>query len=192
MQKIKKITHSIALFIKEIIANPAEVGAVAPSSKYLGKKMVQQIPYKENSLVVELGAGTGAITKMLLNTDIPKKNIVILERSFALGKYLKKHFPDVHVIVGDATNLQDLLKCYKMPVCAIVSGLPLRSLPKDVVLDIEKAAQNVLSKDGVFIQFTYDIRKNAPSQLPEFQWLRSHYVFRNIPPAKVDVFTTRQ
>ena len=102
---------SIGLFFKEIIANPAPVGAAAPSGPILGMRMAMQVPVlKEGQHVVELGAGTGAITTQLLKSGIDGKQLVSIERSEAMSSHLRNRFPLVKVIQGDASRLKKLLE----------------------------------------------------------------------------------
>ncbi len=185
---IKQTIKGYYLFIKEIFIHPTHVGAILPSSKNLAQRMIDLIPYEQDTIVIELGAGTGAITQALLSSNIPNKHIIVIERSESLVKHLKKRFPQLTVIQGDAQDLETLIIEFKLPTSAIISSLPLRSLSKEEVLSIEKAAKNILMPQGVFIQFTYDLRKSAASPFLYFQKTASQDVWLNIPPARVDVY----
>jgi len=173
-----------------IIKQPKQIGAAIPSSKKLGRAMAEQIPMHEDALIIELGAGTGAITQQIKAKIHKPENFLVIERSKGLADYLKKQFSDLNVIHGDAAELEKIIAPYNKKVCAIVSSLPLRSLNKAVVRKIEDAANKVLEKDGVFIQFTYDLRPSSIKQLPDFRWRNSTFVFQNIPPARVNVYTS--
>jgi phosphatidylethanolamine/phosphatidyl-N-methylethanolamine N-methyltransferase len=185
---LKQTIHGFFLFIKEIVIHPRQVGAIFPSSKVLAKRMVDAIAYKKNTLIVELGAGTGAITRALLASDIPNTNIIVIERSPALVSYLKQNFPQLTVIQGNAQDLAALTHEFKLPISAIVSSLPLRSLTKEDVLSIENAAKKILMPQGVFIQFTYDLRKNSPSPFSNFQKISNQNVWFNLPPARIEIY----
>ena len=52
-------------FLQAFIKNPLKVGSIAPSSPELAQKMLEGITPDENNVVLELGVGTGAITKFL-------------------------------------------------------------------------------------------------------------------------------
>ena len=184
---------SIGLFFKEIIANPAPVGAAAPSGPILGMRMAMQVPVlEEGQHVVELGAGTGAITTQLLKSGIDGKQLVSIERSEAMSSHLRNRFPSIKVIQGDASRLKKLLEddhgIKNSSVACIVSGLPLRSLPTPVVESILAEAYSILPSGGRFIQFTYDIRKSPNPALSAFNRRNTGVVWMNFPPARVDVF----
>jgi phospholipid N-methyltransferase len=75
-----------------------------------------------------------------------------------------------------------------LPVTAVVSSLPFRSLPGDVSASIMSEVDRVLSPGGIFVQFTYALLGKMPFIPPDFRKVRSCFVLFNIPPAKVEVF----
>ena len=177
-------------FLKALVMNPRATGAILPSSKRLARAMVAHIKFTDETLVVELGAGTGVITQAMLDCGIPSQQIIAVEYSPHLVKKLRQGFPGITVIEGDAAHLVALLKDKAQPVGTIISGLPLRSLPVEMKDSILTAISDVLSVKGRYIQFTYDIRKNKDSYYPDhYKLAESAIVWRNIPPAKVGVYT---
>ena len=184
-------TSALMLFAREILNNPREIGAACPSSPILGKAMAKALPIHLNGVVIELGAGTGTITAALLARGIPPDKLLILERSPNLVKHLRDKFPQLKVIEGDAAQLGEYLE-KNTKVAAIVSGLPLRSLPAPLVKDIVNQINHLLHHDGVLIQFTYDLRGEwFEQQHKQFRRTQSTIVWRNLPPARVDVFRKR-
>ena len=174
-------------FLKVLIHHPREIGAILPSSKYLAEAMAHSVASNEAGLIVELGAGTGVITKALLNLISPNQ-ILAIESDPLLAKQLQKDLPDIEILQGNATHLNELLEEKSSLVHTIVSSLPLRSLPKkdreQILLEISK----VLKRGGQYIQFTYDIRSKTNYYPPEYKKVRSFIIWKNIPPAKIDVF----
>ncbi len=175
------------LFFRQLKNNPGAVGAAFPSSRTLAKIMVQQIPKESTGLIVELGAGTGSITKYLQKKFMPSQ-LVIVERSQELYDFLKKKFPNISIVLGDAIDLSNLVKPFLKPVGVIISSLPLRSLPVETVTKIQTVVFEVLSERGLFVQFTYDPRDNAAHILPNLKYLYSKKVWLNIPPARIDIY----
>lgn len=175
------------LFLQALRHNPSLVGAAFPSSSSLAKKMVQQIPKNTEGLIVELGAGTGAITQHL-KSKFPKDQLAIIERSEKMATFLKLKFPDTNILLGDAVDLPHLLSPFNKPVDAIISSLPLRSIAAPIVEKIQTAVYESLANNGVYIQFTYDPRQNAKEVFPQLKFLYRKKVWLNIPPANVDVY----
>ncbi len=178
-------------FTGELIRNPAAIGAICPSSRILARVMAQQLRYaaSESGYVVELGAGTGTITAALLHSGLAPDRLIAIEQSPRLAAHLRHRFPNVEVITGDACHLGDLLGTRQHKLQAIVSGLPLRSLPPCSVQAILHQVQTHLPPTGLFIRFTYDLRPTSSRASGiAMSCIASRVIWRNLPPARVDVF----
>lgn len=190
-----KLLKSIALFGRELLANPGATGALCPSSPRLGRRMASFIPKNHKGLVVELGAGTGSVTRELLARGIPPKKLIPIEMSEKLASHLRQRFPEIQVIQGNAAELQNLIKASaaresNSQVDFVVSSLPFRSLPEDLCQKIARQIEQTLGDSGRFIQFTYDLRSRNFIHFRRFTHLRAAIVWANIPPARVDLFQT--
>ncbi len=182
--------RSYAVFMKEIIVNPRAIGAACPSSPYLAKAMAAMVDGRDSEgLVVELGGGTGAITHALLQQGVAPGRLVTIERSPALAAHLREKFPEIRVIEGDAARMQELLGADSERVRAVVSGLPLRSLPAPTVQRIIQQVRALLRTDGTFVQFTYDLRAPSIGQVQSHSHIDTKIVWKNIPPARVDAYS---
>ncbi|OGT43069.1 MAG: hypothetical protein A3F13_06410 [Gammaproteobacteria bacterium RIFCSPHIGHO2_12_FULL_40_19] len=174
-------------FFKALFRNPRATGAVFPSSKYLAHRMAACIDTTKPGYILELGPGTGAITKGILESGIPAEKLIALELVPDFAEKLQRRFPGVTVIRGNAMNLSELLKD-KLPVHTIISSLPLRSLSKNDRRIILAEIPKVLGPGGQFIQFTYSMKNDADFYPKNFKLMDSFLVWRNIPPARVTVF----
>ena len=141
-------------FISQFIKNPKEIGAILPSSPLLGKAMAKFVPEHPERFVVELGPGTGPITKALLKIGLHEENLICLEQSARMVKHLKARFPNLNVMEGDACELSKLLGDKSGKVHAIVSSLPLKSIPGSIVEKIIDQMHLCLEEGGIIIQFT--------------------------------------
>ena len=63
-------------FFSEFLKQGKNIGAVAPSSKFLVKKMVEPINFTDVKCIVEFGPGTGIITLELLRL-MPSDSILL-------------------------------------------------------------------------------------------------------------------
>ena len=180
------------IFLKEVISNPREVGAGCPSSSYLAQAMAKEIGSKNDGIILELGGGTGVITLALLQQGISSDRLIVIERSPTLVVLLRRQFPNIRVIEGDASQLDKLLGADSGKISAIVSSLPLRSLPKECVFKIKQQINKRLDKDGIFVQFTYDLRLPSSFQEQNFSCKNTQVVWKNLPPARVYTFTQAQ
>lgn len=177
-----KKRNSLGLFAQEILLNPRSIGAALPSSKSLARKIAAQIP-KQVKSVVELGPGTGVITEALLEQGIDFQHLTLIERSPKFAAFLKVRFPQLHIIEGDAVEIDKLLK--KPSIDVIVSSLPFRSLPQETVTKIIQQLEQALKPGGLFIQFTYSV---LPKLSENFQRIYEKIIWTNLPPAKLGVY----
>lgn len=182
----KEGSGSLRSFLAAWADDPRQVGAIAPSSPRLAEAMASFVDDRDR-LVVELGAGTGPVTEALLARGIEPHRLVAVEQSERLAAKLKARFPQLSIIQGDAGNMRHYLGDHVGRVGAVVSSLPLRSLPSAVVAQIVQEIDHVLAPDGVVIQFTYDPRAGRRFD-HAFERYDRRWVWNNIPPARVDVF----
>jgi phospholipid N-methyltransferase len=180
---------SLALFAREILANPRAMGAACPSAPLLASSMAARVPLDRDGLVVELGGGTGAVTTALLEQGVPVWKLVVVERSPTLARHLRQRFPQLRILQGDAAHLTQLLgDDVARRIDSIVSSLPLRSLQPATTRAIGHQFETLLEPGGLLIQYTYDLRGTHPRLLPYFRRLSSKIVWGNLPPARVEVF----
>jgi phospholipid N-methyltransferase len=184
----KAQTPAWLLFAREILRNPRIMGAGLPSTPRLARAMANFVPMIENELVVELGAGTGIVTQALLQRGIVPERLIAIEQAHTLTEYLHQRYPQVKIINGDALHLSQLLGNDSQKVTTIVSSLPFRSLPHGIGHGIIEQIKAILPKNGLLIQFTYDISGRTQFLPSEFQRVSHKIVWRNFPPARVDVY----
>ncbi len=182
-------------FFRQWLKNPLRVAAVAPSSAELAAAMIAELP-DEVTRVIELGGGTGAITRALLDAGIRDEDLLVLELNEELHAHLQVRFPRVPVLLGDARLLPQLAHeqgyLDQGRADAIVSGLGLLAMPHPLQRDILAAAFDCLREGGVFVQFTYGPAApvaDAVARQLSLRVRRGEFVLRNVPPATVYVYS---
>ena len=179
-------------FFWRYVRNPSSIGAVCPSSRFLARKMVN--PLKESitsdSVVVELGSGTGAVTKHILTElSIDPKKLYCVEFDSDSAKVLSEKFPSVNVANDTAENIVPILGGDIVNLKCIVSCLPLLSLPDNSVRAVLKKVEEVLPEGGLFVQFTYNLCASpAEKYFRNLKRIKTDFTLFNVPPARVDVF----
>ncbi|MBH1989789.1 MAG: hypothetical protein I8H80_01270 [Alphaproteobacteria bacterium] len=166
-------------FVGEFMSNPSAIGAIAPSSEELAEIMVENID-PANSIVIELGAGTGPFTEKLV-AKIPKDKLFIVENNTTFYQHLVKRFPDQTVLCVDACELdKHIPEHLHGKINVVVSGLPFRSLPADVATKILSSLKKVCSVNFKLIQFTYF--KEPPLPLAESEMLGISPTYYKLSP----------
>jgi phosphatidylethanolamine/phosphatidyl-N-methylethanolamine N-methyltransferase len=134
--------------------------------------------------IVEVGAGTGAITRALANRN-PEARLAVFELPEKLAEDLQARFPRAKVVAGAFHENVSVLHNLP-PKTVVVSALPFRSLPPEIVRPTVEALADVMRVDRArrLVQFSYRVR--TPFAAPaDLVWRRICTVWRNAPPASV-------
>jgi len=179
------------LFLARWLKAPHRIGALAPASRHLARAMAEQIATVKG-LVIELGGGTGSITQALLDAGVATDRLVVVERDPAFYALLKKRFPEVKVLRGDATRLQALLARVGIDrAAAVVSSLPLLSMAKPLRQRIVEESFALLDERGILIQYTYGAFSPLRRRKSGLKGEIAERVWRNFPPAAIWRFRRR-
>lgn len=175
-------------FLRALIARPKNVGAIAPSSRWLARTMARQIDPGRPGPVLELGPGTGVITAALLERGVAADRLTAIEYDPQFAAALAARFPGVHVVQGDAFDLGRTLNGRdREPFAAIISGLPLLNFPMTSRRALIDGALARLAPGAPLVQFSYGM--HAPVAPPEgYCVIRAGLVWANLPPARVWVY----
>ena len=178
----------LALFLRRWLANPRKMGAIAPSAPALARHMARAVRQgdRDGGRVVELGPGTGSVTRALLRAGIPEDRLVLIERDRHLHAWLAERFPRLTVLHSEARRLGEILPSgWAGRVSTVVSSLPLNSLARSERDEIVLAAFRVLSSEGCLIQYSYGIPPPLPYRSLGLSGERTAFAVANLPPASV-------
>ena len=177
-------------FIRSWIEKPISMGAVTPSGKILARAMARAVDPKLPGPVIELGSGTGAVTKALVEHDIEPSRLVLVEFNPSFCRLLRTRYPEATVIQGDAYRIEHLLGgLLKEPAAAVVSGLPLQTKPFKQRTRLIDEAFELMAPGAPFVQFTYAVVTPIPKRAKhKIQAQGSELIWQNLPPARVWVY----
>ncbi|NBQ63088.1 MAG: hypothetical protein EBU40_12515, partial [Proteobacteria bacterium] len=119
--------------LREFARNPRDVGSIAPSSPVLSRAVASRVPH-DARLIVELGPGTGPITRALLHRASPDAVVVAVEIDPKFCALLHDELPDKRLVIVNhpAEHLREIVAPYQMPVDAVVTSLPLMNFPSSL------------------------------------------------------------
>jgi len=184
------------LFFSRWLVNPLRTGAVVPSGSALAQQMAAEVDLGRPGMVVELGGGTGVITQALLDAGVEPRRLVVVEKDPELHRLLASRFPQVAVLLADATRLRSCLRRHRIgPLNSVVSSLPLLSMSERHQRVLLKNIFACLGDDGVMVQYTYGPRAPiAPARLRLWGLVARPVgrCWRNVPPATIWRLARRQ
>lgn len=181
-------------FLKEFIAAPAIVGAIAASSKDLADSVTEVAGVSRSAVVVEFGPGTGAITGTIVKKLQHDATFVAMEICEKFAQATKQKFPEVNVVHDSAVNTGKYLAELGVSQCdCIVSGLPWAAFKDDLQHALLDATYDVLRPGGCFATFMYIMSPALPAGRRFVHQLRARFgnvrisrpVWFNLPPALV-------
>lgn len=194
MTSTERVSDGGLLFLREFIRNPARTGSFAPSSRHLAAAMIEPIPLQGDPVIVELGPGTGSFTQHIEVRLAGRGRQVAVEVNPTLAARLAARHPRVDVLTADAARLPEILADLGVPqVDVVVCGLPWAAFSHDSQTAILEAVNTVLTPEGAFTTFGYELWRWTPGARRMRNLLRESFdelvisrtVTRNVPPAFV-------
>lgn len=202
-ERRQQLGGDVGLFFSQSLKSLSVTASLFPSSKFLASALLRHIDFEATNVIVELGIGTGAITKEILRRLKPNAILLGVDLNPAFVSYVKRKFQDPRFIpvVGQAERLGALLSRHGMTQAdAIVSSLGLSAMRPALRSTILTQVAAHLNRDGVLTQYQYlaaggKTNWAAPFGLARFaekEFLKAHFrhvaserVIWNLPPARV-------
>lgn len=186
-------------FLQAFLKNPAKVGSIAPSSPELAQKMIAGITPGPENIVLELGVGTGAITKFLHERVPDDRSYLGIELDGSLVRTLRKNYPDMRIVRGNAVDAAAIHRRSGLgKVGTIICCLPFVSLPNGVGESILREIDEFMQRGCTFRTFQYAHGYYMPSAIKLREFMRDRYgksrrsklIVKNVPPAYTLTWST--
>ncbi len=173
------------MFFRRWLANPLQMGSVVPSSPALCRRIAAQVRRAPDEAVLELGAGTGVISRALLASGVPADRLIVVEIVAAMADHLRRILPGVRVIEGDARALSELIPAeWHGRIGTVVCGIPLVLLPLAEQRRFIDAIDAVAPARG-FLHYSYCATSPLPWRKHRMTAKREAWTPLNFPPASV-------
>ena len=177
------------LMLSSFMKKPKEIGAIAPSSKFLTNEIIKSIDFSNSDCIVELGPGLGTFTKPLLKKANPKTKLLCFEINKKFCSYMKKNIYDKRLFLinsGAESIGLNLRKFGIKKADCIVSGLPFNNFSNAKKKRILMEVKNSLKDNGRFVLFQYTNGLNSMLK-SHFKKVRRKFIPINVPPSFVYV-----
>ncbi len=176
-------------FFRGWIDQPKAVGSIIPTSGITARRMASIIDPKSGLPVLEVGPGTGVITRAILAHGVKPENLYAVEYSADFVKHLRRCYPGVNVIEGDAFNLDGTLgddgpKLFD----SVVSGVPLLNFPVPARVAYLESLLARIPEGRPVVQLTYGPKSPVPPGRGNYTVEHFDFILRNIPPTRLWVY----
>ena len=182
-------------FFKGWIDKPRAVGSIVPTSTITARKMAETqqsasaVDTKSGLPVLEVGPGTGVVTRAILAHGVKPENLYAVEYSADFVRHLRRLYPGVNVIEGDAFNLDKTLGDHKdMVFDSVVSGVPLLNFPVPQRVAYIESLLDRVPPGRPIVQLTYGPVSPVPPGRGNYTVERFHFILRNIPPTQLWIY----
>jgi phospholipid N-methyltransferase len=187
------MTSALASYWRFLLAGlmkSGQTGAIVPSQRFLTAKMIAPVPANYRGEILELGAGTGALT-LRLAARCPQARILACEINPDLAGDLRNRLARAGLsrrVEVSSDSAEHLLSSRTRNGRAqpefIISGIPLGNLNREQALALIDGISRALRPGGLYIQFQYLLIDRSKIKA-RFRRLRTVPVFLNFPPAAV-------
>ncbi|WP_026622058.1 phosphatidylethanolamine/phosphatidyl-N-methylethanolamine N-methyltransferase [Ensifer sp. WSM1721] len=176
-------------FFKGWMHNTRAVGAILPTSSITARRMASIINPNSGLPVLELGPGTGVITKAILERGIAPEKLVSVEYSTEFFNHLKARFDGVQFINGDAFDLSRTLGPLKdQQFDCVVSAVPLLNFPMHRRVELIDDLLSRIPFGRPVVQISYGPLSPVVAMPDRYRIQHFDFVVRNIPPAQLWIY----
>ena len=176
-----------SLFLGKFLKHGTAIASVAPSSRWLSRLAVCNVDWTRASALVELGGGTGPITRAIAERVPPGCRVLVVERDPEFARLLDDRFgtlPNFEIVHGDVGDLAAILGDRGiLTVDHVISGLPVPSFPIRLQESLFRSVSDVLRPEGSFNQITEIPWLYQKLYKRHFEDVRFVFEPRNIPPS---------
>lgn len=184
---------------RQFVLTPTSTGAISPASTQLAANMVEAAGVTHQQTIVELGPGTGAVTKVIASNLAPGAQFFALELNPSFAQKTRQRCPGVNVYLDNALNLGERLNTLGLPHCdCILSSLPWTFFDHQLQQQLLSVIAASLKPGGIFVTYAYSgVRLNPAGR--RFVGLmnetfndvqRGKIIWQNLPPARVYTCST--
>ncbi|MGJ3242283.1 MAG: class I SAM-dependent methyltransferase [Opitutales bacterium] len=175
------------IFLQEFLKHPLQVGSIIPSSRYMERRIISAADIASARVVVELGAGTGGVTRAILNALPRNAKLLSIEINPTFDRLLKS-IEDDRLIVhqGSAFELRDIIASHDLQAPdVVISGIPFSTMSRRAGTQILNGISSQLSPSGRFVAYQFRSSRVATLCQPILGNEQATTEFLNIPPMRV-------
>lgn len=176
-------------FCRAWATKPKTIGAIAPTSATMARKMASVISPDSGLPVLELGPGNGSITRSILARGVSPGDLVSVEYAETFLPGLRLRFPGVNFVHGDAFDISQIARNLGIrKFDSIISALPLLNFSLLKRFRFIRTMLEFLEPGKPLVQFSYGRKAPVPPQSEHFRVTHLDTVLLNLPPARLWIY----
>ncbi len=173
-------------FIKTAVSSFKTSGTIHPSSPSLVRKLLNNIDFNEDIVIIELGTGDGVVTKEIARKINPNSTLLALEINPTFCDMARKavcQYHNVEVLNESALDILHVLEKRGISNADhIISSLPLSFFKQSETRQLLEDCYTAISPGGYYKQYQYSLDKYKMLK-KIFDHVKLDYTLRNVPPA---------
>ena len=178
-------------FFKAALRDPKNVSTIFPSLRFLAQSLIRHSKMAPGHHVLELGCGSGAITKYILDQRDMLASYTGVELDSTLVDFLQTAYPGESFLNISADNLKEHIQDNSMDT--VICSLPWTMFPSELQESITQEIIRVLKPGGRLATFICVHSLTYPGAPRAKKIFKQHFagfekkeiIARNIPPATV-------
>lgn len=175
-------SHAL-IFFRTWLRHPKQLSAVLPSGPLVARAVGEAVELARPGMVLELGGGSGSLTRGILAAGCPADRLLVVEREPVLAEVIRRRFPALEVVEGDAGDCDSLLRERGIErLASVVSSLPMRWFPEELQRRILLPCLERLGEGGSVLQITNRLSSPVKPVLPGLEGERIASVWLNFLP----------
>lgn len=158
-----------SLFLRGFFKDPKRVGNILPSSNSLANKIVQSVQWNNVTAVAELGAGTGAITRLITSQLMDSAQLLLFERNRQMREFLKVLYPECMFHSNASYLLKKLIQENIRELDCIICGLPFFNFSSELREHILHQIVKSLKPGGILVAYQHSLHMKR-------QWAKQLFI----------------
>lgn len=134
-------------FLRKFFRYGVQAASAAPSSRRLALALCRQIDPTRPQMILELGAGTGAVTTVAVEHMHPQSDLLAVELNPDFAQVLRRRCPQAYVIEANVSTVCARLRALGLSqIDVVISELPIPSLPRSINQQVFTCLQQFADK----------------------------------------------
>jgi phospholipid N-methyltransferase len=183
---LREQNYNRIAFLREFLRHPQQVGSIVPSSRFLERRVVEVAAVSSAHMIVELGAGTGGITRAILRAMRANATLMAVEVNHRFCTLLQRMEADRLIVHrSNALELHDAIALHGLPAPdVVISGIPFSTMSRTTGTRILDSIFSALRPGGCFVAYQISAQVHALAS-PLLGTAQVEVEFLNIPPMRI-------